>query len=105
MTSRFALLVLAAGCDRPCDEPGEICTVVGAGHSGVADPGTCGNEAALYWPSDVTIGPDGQPWMLDWNNHRILRVGAEDECNRVDVVTGGFGLIGDGPFGTASGAL
>jgi hypothetical protein len=93
-------VVLVAACDpeRNCDEPGVICTIVGNGETGLANEGDAAMDARLYWPSDVTIGPDGNPWVLDWNNHRIItfQPDADGESHLVRIT--GNALVGDGPF-------
>jgi sugar lactone lactonase YvrE len=48
-------------------------------------------------PQDLTFGPDGQPYVLDWNNHRVLTI-VDD---RVQIVVGD-GEIGDAPEGSAN---
>lgn len=93
----LVLLLLGCNPDR-CDEPGAICTVMGTDAAGQARDGTCADQSPLYWPSDVTIAPNGEPWVLDWNNHRILALPEGDECTVVDVVSGTT-LTGDGPIG------
>ncbi len=100
---RLVLALLLIGCGDPCEKPGRICTVVGRGDAGLAPDGTCADESPLYWPSDLTIGPDEHPWILDWNNHRMITVDldAPKKCRPIHVITGN-GLVGDGPPGTAS---
>jgi sugar lactone lactonase YvrE len=58
---------------RPACTPasGTICTVVGTGEAGFGAEGIPGTATKLYLPQDVTIGPDGDPYFVDWNNHRI----------------------------------
>ena len=31
-------------------------------------------EVSLYLPQDLTFGPDEQPYVLDWNNHRVRTI-------------------------------
>jgi outer membrane protein assembly factor BamB len=77
---------LAAGCNDPgatCDpdEPGTICTIAGSGENGYdrdADSRDIpGLEAKFSLPQDTLTGPDGELYILDWNNHR-LRVLEDD---------------------------
>ncbi len=80
-------LLLAAGCppQAPIDEPSDgdgdptagkpvITTVVGTGLSGDNGDGLAGTETALYLVQDVTVGPDGNLYFPDWNNHKIRRL-------------------------------
>jgi hypothetical protein len=74
-----AWLVVACAEDPgdPCDAPGAICTV--AGLPGVAALGAHWGIAAeepLYFPVDIAFDDDGTPFLLDWNNHRVLRLTA-----------------------------
>lgn len=92
------LLLGLAACDPSahCAESGVICTVMGTGVAGLALPGNLASEEPLYWPSDVTAGPEGDPWILDWNNHRIITLPPEGEDRTVKLVTGNA-FVGDGP--------
>jgi len=93
-----ALAAVVSGCGyHDCDEPGAICTVAGTGRGGLGLDGMVATEADLYWPSDLTVGPDGNPWILDWNNHRIVTVDLSAEEPTLDVITGNA-MVGDGPF-------
>jgi len=97
--SLVCLAALTAACDpsEKCEEPGAICTYMGNGTAGLGPDGTDRLEAMLYLPQDLTFGPDDKPYLLDWNNHRILTVDSDDT---IDVVAG-TGLLGDGPEGPA----
>jgi DNA-binding beta-propeller fold protein YncE len=92
----IAILLLA--CAKDCDEPGVICSVMGTGDAGLALAGAAAVDEPLYWPADVTIGPDGNPWLPDWNNHRLITLPDQDGTRRVRVVTGNV-MVGDGPIG------
>lgn len=89
------IIAILFGCAADCDSPGTICTIVGTGTAGLGLEGTPADEANLYWPSDLTIGPDGAAWILDWNNHRIVRV---DPDEGVLHVVSGNAMVGDGPY-------
>ena len=103
MRKAVAALVLLSACKQDhCADPGAICTYMGTGLAALSSPGMCREDAVLYWPSDLTIGPDGQPYVLDWNNHRIITVvpGSGGDCDTVQPVTGNA-IVGDGPAGPA----
>jgi len=66
-------IVLAALSGRGC--PAEIIeTVAGTGLAGFDGDGREPTSTALYLPQDVTVGPDGNLYLVDWNNHRIRQV-------------------------------
>jgi hypothetical protein len=79
--------LLVCGCDdeeispTPCDENivGNICTVAGNGENGNnPDADFVALEALetpLSLPQDTLTAPDGTLYILDWNNHRIRRLG------------------------------
>lgn len=91
----------AAGCDdegdgsKTCEPaPGHICTIVGTGVSGLTPDGLPGIETELYLPQDMTEGPDGHLYLLDWNNHRV-RVLKDGVVHTII----GTGSLGDAPNG------
>jgi sugar lactone lactonase YvrE len=90
-----------AGCGSDGDvctgAPGEICTLVGTGISGLTADGLPTEETELYLPMNMTVGPDGRVYYLDWNNHRIRVI---DDGGRVHTVVG-TGHLGDAPDGPA----
>jgi len=94
-----ALIVAACGGGSGACEPdaGEICTVAGTGIAGVSDEGLRATESDIYSPMDVTVGPDGLVYLLDWNNHRVRVIDAEGRLQTI----AGSGYIGDGPPGPA----
>jgi sugar lactone lactonase YvrE len=99
-----AILVASglAGCADAvdhCEErtPGTICAFMGTGKAGLGKDGVGPLEVQLYMPQDLTFGPDGQPYVLDWNNHRVRTVDAD---GRVRTVIG-TGELGDAPDGVA----
>jgi DNA-binding beta-propeller fold protein YncE len=83
----------------PCDDalPGTACIWAGTGVRGynVQNPTAHRLESQLYYPSDLTFGPDGRAYIVDWNNHRIRRVEADNSL--VDVM--GTDYEGDGAPG------
>lgn len=80
-----------AGCGDRCEEPGVACTWAGGLDPGLNGDGLSRLETRLYYPMDIEFGPDGDAWLLDWNNHRVRRIGAD---GLVQTVVGNF--IGDG---------
>jgi sugar lactone lactonase YvrE len=86
---------LAACGDFPCDPEarGTICTVVGAGEEGFAGDEGPATEAQLYTPQDTAISPDGELWVIDFNNYLIRAV---DDQGIIRTVIGS-GLLGDSP--------
>ncbi|MDQ3034398.1 MAG: hypothetical protein M3Y87_18465 [Myxococcota bacterium] len=99
-----ALLGLAA-CEeevtRGCEPaPGTICTVAGSGRAGVSGDEGLAWRAKLYLPMDSTLGPDGNLYVVDWNNHR-LRVVDDPLGENVISTCAGSGNLGDGPPGPA----
>jgi len=70
--------------------PGTICTWAGIG--GVAGLGAEGQKPGateLHLPQDVVFAPDGTPWIVDWNNHRVLRL--ESDGTLKTMIGGQFG--------------
>jgi DNA-binding beta-propeller fold protein YncE len=89
-------------CVDPAANPaGTICTIAGVMNlAKVSAEGLPANEAELYLPIDMTMGPDGLLYVIDWNNHRIRRIDADGTMNTL----AGTGTLGDGPQGPAFGA-
>lgn len=87
------------GCQSYCEpSEGTICAVVGLGSAGYSGDGADARAAELYQPMDVTVGPGGRVFVVDWNNHRIRAV---DPDTHVIETVAGTGLLGDGPPGPA----
>jgi adhesin/invasin len=83
----------------PCNpSAGTICTVAGTAVQGLLGDKGPAYKASLYWPMDVSLGPDGHLYIVDWNNHRIRRVDSKTEV--IDTFAG-TDDIGDGPDGPA----
>jgi DNA-binding beta-propeller fold protein YncE len=93
------LLALVGGAcsedDSQCDVPGNACMWAGIGERGfnIENPSAKRLDSKLYFPEDVTFGPDGRGYIVDWNNHRIRRVEANDSLR----VVVGTDYEGDGP--------
>jgi sugar lactone lactonase YvrE len=101
----IAILFTLFGCNPDCDESGTACVVAGMGYGGLGADGGVARETPLYWPADVTLSPAGVPYVVDWNNHRVVRFQGEPDDLVLDVVSGG-GMVGDGPLdGNVSTAL
>ena len=94
------LLLASAGCaDATCD-PGDLCTWFGTpGEAGLSDEGTHRLDAKTFWVVDMAFHPtEGWPVILDWNNHRVVTLDADEQ---IVVLTGVGGELGDGPEGPA----
>jgi sugar lactone lactonase YvrE len=80
-------------CDNP--ESGIACRWAGVGERGfnIENQDAHRLESKLYFPEDLTFAPDGRAYVMDWNNHRIRRVEADDTLT----VVVGADYEGDGP--------
>lgn len=86
---------------RPdCSEvSGHACTWAGIpGVVGFNGDGLHRQDTRLYWTMDVLFAPDGTAWFIDWNNHLVRRVLADDTVTSVvgwtDPVFPGDGVTG-----------
>ncbi len=85
----FAGLVSLAGCGgteiqpdphtRPtCDQSGHACNFVGIpGEVGFNGDGLDRLDTLLYWTMDLQFAADGSPVFIDWNNHIVRRINAD----------------------------
>ncbi|HEU0074112.1 MAG TPA: hypothetical protein VFS30_08875 [Dehalococcoidia bacterium] len=89
-----ALFVAACGgSDGACgDDDSVSCVWAGTGAAGFNGDGLPFDESRLYWPLDISFGPDGTAWVLDWNNH-LVRQGKPDGT----FVSAIGDFLGDGP--------
>jgi DNA-binding beta-propeller fold protein YncE len=104
--------VIVAGCGKSedtaasadaCATPGTICTIAGmAGIATRGDENVDPLQTGLYLVQDITVGPNGSIYMMDWNNHRIRELHAD--TGLVNTIVG-IGELGDGPEGPALDAL
>ena len=89
-------VVFAVGCDgaQQCDPhvPGTICTVAGNGVQGAGTDGPA-LESPIYIPIDMAVAPDGELWVLDFNNYVVRAVGLDGQIRTVV----GNGQVGDSP--------
>jgi sugar lactone lactonase YvrE len=96
-----AAAVLALGFVAACDDSsnnvvctaGNICTFAGTGEPAFNGDRIDRRQSALYWPMDLEFSPDGRPYVLDWQNHRVRRVNGDDTFETVI----GTDEVGDGP--------
>lgn len=77
--------------------PGTICTFAGTGVAGLGAEELPPTDTELYLPQDVSFGPDGRAYVLDWNNHRVRMVDHDDVMRTLI----GTGRLGDGMPGPA----
>ena len=77
-----------------CAGPGTICSFAGNGDPAFTGEGEPALATSLYWPVDLQFSPDGRPYILDWQNHRVRRIDGDGRLRTV------FGTdeIGDGPI-------
>jgi sugar lactone lactonase YvrE len=74
----------------PARTPGFIATVAGTGIAGDGADGQPALATRLYLPQDMTVGPDGRLFVVDWNNHRIRAVNADGTMT----IVAGIGELG-----------
>ena len=79
----------------PCAGKGVICTFMGDGRAAIGKDGLGPKAVSLYLPQDLTWGPDGRAYVMDWNNHRVRVV--DGDVVRTLVGTGELGDAPDGP--------
>jgi sugar lactone lactonase YvrE len=77
----------------PCAGAGTICTFAGNGEAAFTGEGQAPLATSLYWPVDIEFSPDGRPYILDWQNHRVRRLEGDGTVRTVI----GTDAIGDGP--------
>lgn len=111
VTTAALLPLFLAGCNGgedsaagdPCEGgSGTVCTILGTGVAGLPTKGGCALEEPTYLVLDMTMGPDGWLYYLDWNNHQVVRLEHHDGlgCDTLDLVMGTT-MLGDGPEGPA----
>lgn len=80
---------------QACRQDGVICTFMGNGEAGLGHDGMAALDVSLYLPQDLSFAPDGQVYVVDWNNHRI-RTLVDGKAETV-IGTGYLGDATDGP--------
>ena len=87
------VVFLAVGCggEKTTQPPPGMYSVIetfaGTGGAFEGEDGLPPTETALYTPQDINFGPDGKPYILDWNNHRVRVI--ENGIMRTIIGTGG----------------
>jgi len=78
-----------------CNESGHACTWLGLpGEFGFNGDGHRRQDTMIYWSMDMAFGEGGIVWFIDWNNHMVRRVLADQT---VETVLGDpSGFPGDG---------
>jgi sugar lactone lactonase YvrE len=96
----LALILPLASCSEEepvlaaaCEQPGTICTWAGTGRPVFDGDGRGRLVSSFYWPLDLDFAADGRAYLLDWQNHRVRRVGLDGQLETVM----GNDLVGDGP--------
>lgn len=94
----FAALVAACSTEPPPCSPerlGLACPIAGTGKLGFNQDGLPPSMTDLYLVSRVRRGPDGLIYLMDFNNQRLRRIGAD---GLVETIAGtgfhGFALLG-----------
>jgi len=89
------IVAVTGGCgdNKPPCASGAVCTWAGTGDAALGLDGLDRRATALYWPMDLDFAPDGRAYVLDWQNHIVRRVNADD---RMEIVIG-TDTVGDGP--------
>lgn len=80
---------------RYLDPSGIIRTVAGTGQGGYSGDGGPATAAALRYPTAIAIGPDGDLYIADTDNHRIRRVRLSDGVIMTVAGDGTAGYHGD----------
>jgi DNA-binding beta-propeller fold protein YncE len=95
--STLGVIAACGGSGETCDPdvPGTICTIAGSGLGGYGGDDGPAVDARLFIPIDVAVAPDGELWVLDFNNFMIRAVDQAGTIRRI-VGTGEIGQPDDG---------
>lgn len=93
LLSLGAFTPVLSGCLGEDCGPTHVCTWAGTGQAAFNGDGLTREATTFYWPMDLSFGPDGRAYVMDWNNHRVRRV---KEDGTLETVIG-TATIGDGP--------
>jgi sugar lactone lactonase YvrE len=90
---------------------GVVTTIAGTGVAGYAGDNGPASEALIHLPQDVELGPDGNLYFADTNNHAVRMINLETGVITTVAGNGTLGYSGDGgpavnaqlnrPFGLA----
>ncbi|MCC7262177.1 MAG: hypothetical protein IT369_06605 [Candidatus Latescibacteria bacterium] len=72
-----------------------ILAFAGTGEAGLGAEGKPPLQTQLYLPQDLSFGPDGRAYILDWNNHRVRVI--DDGLMHTLIGTGELGDAESGP--------
>jgi DNA-binding beta-propeller fold protein YncE len=93
----LALVASLASCEgsERCnpDAPDVICTIAGTGEHLFTGDGGPATAASLRTPMDTAVSPDGELWVLDYNNFVVRAIDASGLIRTVI----GNGLVGESP--------
>jgi len=95
----------------PDFKTGVVTTIAGDGSAGFGGDGGLSTDAQINLPGDLEIGPDGNLYFADTNNHRVRMINLTDGTITTVAGAGTKGYSGDGgpavaaqlnrPFGVA----
>ncbi len=90
---------------------GVVTTIAGDGTGGFSGDGGPAKDAEIYYPEDLEVGPDGNLYFADTDNHRVRMIDMQTGIISTIAGTGVGGYSGDGgmakdaqllrPFGVA----
>src|SRR5437016_3348912 len=75
----LSLVISGEGRKTSADDGGgtaitaSIQTIAGTGDAGYNGEGLPLKATQLYWPQDTYVDASGHLWILDWNNHRVVK--------------------------------
>jgi len=81
---------------------GVVTTIAGTAAPGYGGDGGPATAAAISYPEDLELGPDGRLYFADTNNHRVRRIDLTSGIIETVAGTGEEGYSGDGGPATAA---